>query len=357
METKTQKELERAKDYFYQLKLPESYNILRRYFDRLPFKPEPEHGQYIGMFIRVLSELGKKNELSFYLQELEKLRKKVNCPYITYQLAVTYVNAEPPQLRLATELLEKFLKEHSEGDLVAKAKMTLAYCYDSISKDIASVRLLIFSIKDFEEKSVGYILETWKAKVLRDEGNFLEAEKVLNKLFGHLKSEEDWYSFFTGKIIAIGLYRDWGKTDLARQLLVEAVNLSKEKPLRTVKRQLSLIQESFSQNRANSPLVLKNGEQKSYVCYLENEFELDNSRSFDRLTRLLLLHKKLTKEQIIQHLYHRPYSPELDDSAIYYNIHGVKKLLKKIGVSNPSLSKKGSFYEFEGEVEIVQEKI
>ena len=59
METKIQKELEKAKEYFYQLKLAEAYSILRRYFDRLPFKPEPQHGEYMGMFIRVLSELGK----------------------------------------------------------------------------------------------------------------------------------------------------------------------------------------------------------------------------------------------------------------------------------------------------------
>ncbi|MFM8312689.1 MAG: hypothetical protein ACKOA8_00215, partial [Deltaproteobacteria bacterium] len=286
METKTQIELEKAKEYFYQLKLIESYNILRRFFDRLPFKPEPQHGEYIGMFIRVLSELGKKNELSFYVTELEKLEPKIQSPMISYQLAVAYVNADPPQLRLAVSLLEKFLKTQIQGDFIAKAKMTLAYCYDSISKDTAAVRKLIFSIEQIEEKSLSYLLETWKAKVLRDEGNYVESEKTLNLLLSYLKPEMDWYSYFTAKIISIGLYRDWGKMNLARQLLVETTQLSKEKPLRTVVRQLTAIRESFVEPKSDEPMILKIGNDKEVVCYQNHEFCFDNSKAFDKLTKL-----------------------------------------------------------------------
>lgn len=357
METKTQKELEKAREHFYALRLVDCYNILRRYFDRLPFKPERGHGEYIGMFVRVLSEIGKTNELAFYLTELEKLDSRSGSPFISYQLAVAYINFEPPQLKRAANLLEEFIKSQPEADLVAKAKMTLAYCYDSISKDIAAVRQLIFSIDNVDDKSVRFLLETWKAKVLRDESNFVEAEKILITLLQDLKPEIDWYSYFTAKIISIGLYRDWGKTDVARQLLVETLNLAKEKPLRTVKRQLAAIQESFADQRANTPLVVKVGQSGEAISYMSASLDIDESKPFEKLTKLLLIQKKLTKDEIIQALFDREYQGESDDPVIYYHVHGVKKLLKKLGVTNPNLVKKGPYYEFNGEVQMVEEAL
>jgi deoxyribose-phosphate aldolase len=64
----------------------------------------------------------------------------------------------------------------------------------------------------------------------------------------------------------------------------------------------------------------------------------------------------LTKEEIIEALFSRNYS-ELDDSTIYYQIHGVKKFLKKLGLSNPKLEKSGPYYEFKGEVQLLEEHL
>lgn len=355
MELKTQKELAKAKEYFQQLRLSDCYSILRRYFDRLPFKPEEGHAEFIGMFIRVLSELGKKNELNFYKVELEKLEPKSANPSITYQLAMVCVNSEPPQLKTAIVLLEKLLKNGIAGDYSAKAKMTLAYCYDSISRDIATSRNLIFSIDHVEDKSLGYLLETWKAKVFRDEGNFVEAEKVIQKLLQALTAEECWYSYFTAKIISIGLYRSWGKLDLARKLLVETKALAKEKPLRTVQRQLDAIQESFVDEKPVGPIIFKMSRNEPVITYFDHSLELDLSRPNERLAEFFLVRKKLTKEEIIEGLFQRGYNPETDDPIIYYQVHAVKKLFKKLGVVDPRLSKNGLHYEFSGEVELIGE--
>jgi hypothetical protein len=356
VENKTQIEIEKARAYFYQLKLADCYNILRRYFDRLPFKPEKGHAEFIGMFARVLSELGKKNELNFYMAELEKLEARMENSEITYQLAMVYVNAEPPKLKLATALLEKLIKTEQTGDYEAKAKMTLAYCYDSTSKDMAAIRELIFSIGPVEDLSVRSLLETWKAKVYRDEGNFEQAEKILGSLLSKLKPEADWYSYFTAKIISIGLYRDWGKENLARKLLLETIAISKEKPLKTVKRQLEYIQASFADEKDESPLIFKMTENKRVLSFRDQSVEIDESRPTEKLASLLLIQKRLTKEEIVEALFSRSYS-EPDDSAIYYHIHGVKKFLKKLGLSNPKLEKSGPYYEFKGEVQLLQECI
>jgi tetratricopeptide (TPR) repeat protein len=357
MENKTLKELERAKEYFYQLKLIDAYNILRRFFDRLPFKPEREHGEFIGIFIRVLSELDKKNELNFYLLELEKLEPKLDCPFITYQLAMVYVNSEPSQLKRAIELLEQFLKKNPSGDFAAKAKMTLAYCYDSLSNDIAAARKLIFSIQKVEDKKLANLLETWKAKVFRDEGSFVEAENILNRFLVTVTPSQDWYSYFTAKIISIGLYREWNRTNVARQILVEVTQLSRDLPLRTVKRQLASLQESFSEQCPPPSLVLNVNAQNNTLTFCDSRLEFDESHPVDRLTKLLLLEKKLTKQAIIKILFDREYSPETDDGVIYYHIHRVKKILKKLGINNPKLSKKGLYYEYTGDVKLVEERV
>ncbi len=357
MELKTQKELAKAKGYFYQLKLVEAYNILRRYFDRLPFKPEKEHAEFIGMFVRILSELGKKNELSFYGSALQKLEKEIESPSITYQLAVVYVNADPPLLKLAIPLLEKIIRTSIATDYEAKAKMTLAYCYDEISNDVAAVRQLIYSIPISTDPSIQFLIETWKVKIYRDEKNFMEAERTLNKLWLRLTPEIDWYAYFTAKIIAIGLYRDSGNIKLAKQLLSETAAMAEEKPLKTVKRQLESIQKAFATGTESGPLVLEIKKGNSILTFLDQMLILNETRLTDKLTLCLLRQKTMTKEEIIFALFNRDYTASTDNTLIYYHVHGVKKNMKKIGVGTQYLEKKGIHYIFTGEVQLIEEAL
>ena len=106
MDSKTHKQLEEAKGYFYLGRLLEAYGILRRYFDRLPFKPEKGHAEYIGIFARVLLELGKENDLKFYMVELERLYQKSREPAIAYPLAVVYAYLSAPKMESAKAVLE-----------------------------------------------------------------------------------------------------------------------------------------------------------------------------------------------------------------------------------------------------------
>ncbi|MSP18934.1 MAG: hypothetical protein EXR74_05125 [Bdellovibrionales bacterium] len=357
MELKTQKELAKAKSYFYQLKLIEAYNILRRYFDRLPFKPEKEHAEFIGMFVRILSELGKNSELSFYSSALQKLEKEIESPSITYQLAVVYVNADPPLLKLAIPLLEKLIRTSIAADYEAKAKMTLAYCYDEISNDVAAVRQLIYSIPTSTDLSIQFLIETWKVKIYRDEKNFVEAEKTLKNLLLRLTPEIDWYAYFTAQIIAIGLYQDSGNMNLAKQLLIETAAMAQEKPLKTVKRQLESIQKAFITGKEIGPLVLELKKGHSVLTFLDQMLILNETRLTDKLTLCLLRQKTMTKEEIITALFNRDYAASTDNALIYYHVHGVKKNMKKIGVDTQYLEKKGIHYIFTGEVQLIEEAL
>ena len=72
MKDRIHKDLERAKVLCHAGDLLETYTLLKRYFDRLPFHAEQEHSQLISMFVWCLGELGRENDLKFYVGQLEK---------------------------------------------------------------------------------------------------------------------------------------------------------------------------------------------------------------------------------------------------------------------------------------------
>src|SRR5947207_172667 len=103
METKSLSQLEQARAYFYSGNLSECYSLLRRYFDRLPFRPEPQHADFVGIFCRVLLELGREFELRFYLTELERLYETNKASYVGYTLGVVHSYSSHPQPDVSQE--------------------------------------------------------------------------------------------------------------------------------------------------------------------------------------------------------------------------------------------------------------
>lgn len=355
MESKSLKDLTKAKQYFYELRLNECYFILRRYFDRLPFQQEKEHAQYIGMFIRVLTELERTNELAFYLSTLEKLHSQLNDPDVSFQLAMVYVCSDPPQLKAASAILEELLKKGLSKEHEAKTKMILACCHDSLSMNQAAVRGLIFSIPTIENDFLNSLIEIWKAKVFMTEQNFLESEKILNRLLSSLTIEKDWYIFFKTKLILIRLYQDWNKFDLAKRLLNEVTDLIQDKPLRMTKRKLATIEKSFLSKPEPQRIQVKFKRNSTHILAQDHFSELDWERKTDRLLSTLIRNKKISKEDVIRILFDRDYNPSKDDSIVYYQIHGIKKRLKKLGLSDPNLNKKGGHYELSAEIHYIEE--
>ena len=111
MNEKFQKDMERGKELFYAWKLPEAYAIFRRFFDRLPFSPEPAHAIYLSFFIRCLLELGKERELEFYLRQIESLYEKWRTPDLAYQLAEVYCLGIQKNIPKAKKILEGVISD------------------------------------------------------------------------------------------------------------------------------------------------------------------------------------------------------------------------------------------------------
>ena len=110
MESKIHKQLEEAKSHFYAWRMLDAYNILRRFFDRLPFQPDPRHAEYIGIFVRVLGELGRTSELKFYVATLERHYERNKNPVIGYALIVVYMNLSEARPESAKKLCDELLR-------------------------------------------------------------------------------------------------------------------------------------------------------------------------------------------------------------------------------------------------------
>lgn len=163
--------LSQAKGHFYSLRLNEAYTLFRRFFDRLPFNPEQSHAEYIGMFARVLAELGKTSELKFYMGELERWYAKSPDPAIAYQLGVVYSYLPEPRIEAARRLFERLMRDPNAQSYRLKARMMLADYYD-VKNDIAACRQLIFGVEldAIDDFILRLMYRVWRAKILRDEG-------------------------------------------------------------------------------------------------------------------------------------------------------------------------------------------
>ena len=181
--------LEQAKQHFYALRLLDAYAIFRRYFDRIPFQPEKQHAEYIGMFARTLTELGKTAELKFYMGELERWNAKLKDPTIAYQLAIVYSYMPEPRIELARQIFEQLIRDPNAQDYRLKARMMLADYYDS-KKDLGACRNLIFGLdlNEVKDPTLRLMYQIWRAKILRDEKKFEEALACLDEIFSKITS-------------------------------------------------------------------------------------------------------------------------------------------------------------------------
>jgi hypothetical protein len=235
-------QLEKARAFFYEWRLMDAYNILRRHYSRLPFQPEASHGEYIGMFIRILSELGRSRELHFYLGELERLVRNRRNPHVSYQLASVYAALPQRKIAEAEQIFSDLLKDPAAKEYHARVKMMLAWIYDHKSGDTLSCRLLIDSIEPQTSRDLDLLTQIWKCKLLSDEKKYDVAEKHLLGLLGKMNLPHDWYAYTSTKIIYIKLLFKTGRAKEARNEMKVLKKSCEGKHFRSVALQLKDIE-------------------------------------------------------------------------------------------------------------------
>lgn len=354
MDDKIKKELERASTQFYAGNLPETYRLLRRFYDRLPFKQEPEHAHYIGIFARTLLELKKEWELKFYMSELERLYQSTKCPCLGYQLASVYSVGPGKNIKRARELLNETVKQSNDPVIIAKAKMFLAYCYDYLEDDVASCRKLIDSIKETGDRVNDFLLQVWKAKILRDEKKFDAAETELKRLLKSLSPESNWYCYFTTQNILAILYIRKREFDKANLLVAELRKTFKDKKFNTIDIALIALEKELKNLDRVGLLEFVTNRGSLSVQYGDRRFPLSVRSASEKLLINLAKKKFLDRAMIMKVLFNREYIPKVDDKKVYYHMHLLRKLLNRFGVPAEALSLDGDGYRLMSEVKFVE---
>jgi len=331
MDSNIQKSLEGAKAHFYSLRLVECYNILRRYFDRLPFKPEKEHAEYIGMFARVLAELGKEYDLKFYLEELERHYEKVKSPAISYQLAVVYSYLSEPKMESARRIFENIIRDPEAKEYQAKAKMMLADYYNRKS-DFVACRLLVESIQEPQDPTLRLLLEIWRSVVLRNEKKLPEAETKLEKIFSQVSAKTNWYVYFSAKVVLSMVLMDKGEKSKAKMIADELRSLFQGRHFKSVSLQMAELEKHLCEDSPLGPVRFIAGDGECTFVYQSKVLVLKRKTPSEKLLSLLIQKRFIDKTNIVKNLFAREYNGEQDDKLIYYHVHTLRKRLKSVGL-------------------------
>lgn len=355
MENRTQNELEKAKELFFAWRHQEAYTILRRFYDRLPFQQEKGHLEYISIFVRVLSELGKKHELKFYTGILETLYEKTRNPDLAYQLAVVYIDSNPPRIKLAKELLEKIVIDPQASAYTPKAKMALAYCYDAINEDVASCRRLIFSInREALDINLQYFLDIWKAKVLNDEKQYASSREILDHVLSLPTGVVDWYTTLFAKTTLAVLNVRTGNLLAAKEIVEKMKECNEEKRFKSYQRTILFLSDLIQKNDLQPVLQVqkKNGGFK--IDYGGKSISIDGRSVAERLLALFLAQGTCDKASIVKEIYQRDYQGKEDDQLIYYHVNGIRKILSKVGLTSQAVKIEEKGYQLVPKVMEVQ---
>ena len=355
MDSKNLKQLEEAKAYFYAWRLVEAYHIFRRYFDRLPFKPEKAHAQYIGMFVRTLVELGKEFELNFYLKELERLHARSKLPEISYTLGVVYRYQNPPQWEKAKKLFEDVLQQSNSQDLHAKSRMWLANYY-SCHEDLAACRYILENIQT-SDTHLQSLLSIWKGYVLYLEKKYDLGIDIVLKVIEQTDPKKDWYTYSSAAPILALLYLDKGEKEKAKELISQFRQLFDGRCFKSIQFQLKELESRLQEEKTLSVLTLTKGERESFLTYQNKKLRVSEKTPAEKL--ILLLAKKgfIEKSTIVKSIYLRPYDSATDDKLIYYQIHSVRKRLKTIGLPSEAIAHEANGYRLLPEVHLIEEEL
>lgn len=349
MEKNPQNELERAKDLFHASLYLEAYSILRRYYDRLPFKQEDGHLEHISIFVRLLSELGKSNELKFYTGILESLYEKEKCPDFAYQLAFVYIESNPPRIKQAKELLEEVIRSPISKKYISKSKMALAYCYD-VAADISACRRIIFSIDPTEvEENLQEYLKIWKARVLLSEKNYSQCEQILDEVFKLRGENMDWQTYLFGKTLRGTLCLQLDRLDEARQIVEDLKDNAKNNG-RTAVRAIHYLTEKIQERDKKPVLSVSQKLGEITLDYAGRTLSIKGASLAEKLLMVFLSNGKCDKSEIVRTIHERDYQGKEDDQLIYYHVNGVRKILQKLGLDSGAVRSDGNHYRLVPEI-------
>lgn len=356
MESRTANQLAQAREHFFQCRLVDSYHLFRRYFDRLPFAVDDGHAEYVGMFVRILFELGKTNELNFYVPALEKHYARTKDPKVAYALGVVFRSLPDPKVEAARELFETIIRDKkADADFRARARMMLAHYHDWKHNDLGACRQLIDDIEEPTDSNLRALWMIWRIKILKDEKRLESASALLADAEAEIRLEKDWYAYFCLRVIRASLLIEMHQMETAREVVREVRSMFDLRQFRSLKIQVEDLERRLRERMDLGRLTcLPRGDVVDYQ-YESQTLSLKAGAPAEKLLRALIRKDSLDKDAVMKVLYGRPYEGADDDRLIYYHIHSLRKRLRNLGLPEGGITYQGKSYRLVLEAEITGE--
>lgn len=216
MNSSLEKQLAEARALFYSWRLAEAYTKLRRFFDRLPFEPTPQHAEYMAMFVRTIVELGKERELEFYRSILEDLCPQKQDVNLYYALGLLYRFSWPPKWALAEKMLEQALKLKPSPALQVRIKILLIQCQLE-KEDLFAARSLWESISRPGDTQLDGMVAIWDATLCYKEKKYEIALAKCGELLQKESIVGNWHSRLAVQLVQLDTLADMGQGAIAEQ--------------------------------------------------------------------------------------------------------------------------------------------
>jgi tetratricopeptide (TPR) repeat protein len=254
-------------------------------------------------------------------------------------------------------MLEEVISNPAAASFHSKAKMFLANYYDRFRDDVAACRQIIDSIGEEPDPSVRVLVEIWKAKLLRDEQRFAEAEALLATIMQSLDARKDWYAYYTAQIVRAILYLRQGKAEAAAETVDDVRRKFEGRNFKSLQIQLATLEKQLEKETALGVIEFIPGERISTFIYSSRKLLLKKQTPAEKLLVLLARKRYLDKAGIARNLYERPYDGIRDDKRIYYHIHSLRKRLRQIGLPSEAITNEGAGYRLVPKVKMVGSKV
>lgn len=350
-------QLDSAREHFYALRFVEAYHVLRRFFDRLPFQPEPDHAEFMGIFARVLSELGKTSELKFYQPILENWYFRTKDGQMGYALAVLYRYLPEPRPESVRKTLEEVLSAPCSDGYRARAKMLLAHYYEWAKNDLVMCRAVIESIEEPGDPNLKTLWLIWRAKILRDQNRFGEALEVLDRVFHSITVDSDWYGFFSAEVILAGILAAKGDRAGALKVVEEVRALFEKKNFKALKILTDELEERVTRRPAPPAVRIRQDARRSLVWFGKGRASFKRGTPTERMLDLLVREGAATKKNLVERALNRPYVSGRDDKIVYHHVHTLRSKLREISLPEDVLVLEGEGYRFQATVHLESEEL
>jgi len=348
-------QLSRARSLYHDLNLEGACHEYRAVFQDLPIHKACDLVEDFSLFIRCLYELDYQSELNFYREQLGNISERNRNPNLGYQLALSYLTQNSDSVSEAIHCFEKLLSQTQDTNLLARIKMGLATCHDIQSGDWKICDSVVSSI---EVKGLDPYLfdlvQVWKAKVLRDSGQLLEAENLIGKTIAKIRSHFHWHAYLSAKVILGGVYLKQERFDQLLEVIKEVRSYCDSYPLSSIRRQINYLADQIRGYESSTPLVWEKNPTSSVLRYEDKALVLTGEKPWQKLLFHLIQEKILPKKEIIRRIYHRQYHPQRDDKLIYGHLSLLKKNLLKLGISQKLVAKDSRGYRWIPEVSEVE---